>query len=508
MLSKPIPLKTSKRYSMNRFMRFCLLLLLSYSALAKTGNFEQIQIRPSHSLNEIYDNAEKVFAGQICFRRVRTSAVPFSCGTLTEITTTHKLRFFYPDLNSEITDDVTLEDAVGVQFSYMADTGSYSTPPVFYAVVELLEEDLINNVRTEKYLAAEVASHAGSAPPELVQDLAAIRTSLKDDYPAAVYEWPSPKRMMMNPPFKYTTHNRNYRLEVLLDRSDYFENEGALAKFKLKSLRPGAQPQDIYYIGVDQVEAFSSNVKTNYFEIGNSFYGAAGVKSLEFRTSSAGRTFHVSTIPFEVDVPFFEDETDVNIYYETYLVQGDRIQVTLEKQFGRVFTSGLTATIRQNLDGGGYVDVPAVLNGNGSKLTNSKNGIGAGSNLTLESVSNELSEGSYQIILQGTDTNGNYINEDFSVIVDLNPPIIEVAFEDNYVTNQAEIVVPISAIDITAETIRVLKDGSELWLIFGSGWEFPLSLEEGENVFTIEATDAVGNVTELNWTAILDTSSP
>lgn len=481
------------------------------TALAKTGSFEQIQITPFHSIEDAYFATEKNFAGQICFRKTPTSANHHECGTLSEVQATHKIRFFYPDLETEVTDDVLVEELDQLEFSYTAANLQELPPPTFYVVAELLNEDLIENVAEEKALEAQIANYSSTPPNGLVQQLNAVRASLQNDYPAAVYEWPYPKTQRNNAPFRYTTHNKNYRLQVNLDRSDYFQGETGKVTYKLKSLRPGAQPQDIYYFGAHGIETYSSNVKNNYFEISSTVYplpdDVEGIKTLEFRTSTAGRTFHYSTVPFIVEVPFLTDGTEPLVFLQSYFTLGDYISVDMAKEVGRLNLASFEAKILRHLENGEREEVESNFYGMDNNLTHSKNGAKAAQSARLESLSNELPEGAYDIILNGYDFSGNQISQDVTVFIDSTPPEIIVSYESGHVTNQSEFVVNISAVDPIQGYLIISKNGEELWNTFGSGDDFTLELDEGPNTYTIEAIDQAGNSTVIEWTVVLDSSN-
>lgn len=480
-------------------------------AFAKTGNFEQIQITPVHSVVDAYYATEKNFSGQICFRKTPTSASHNECGTLSEIQATHKIRFFYPDLDTEVTEDVSLDELEQLEFSYTAENLQESPPPTFYVVTELLNEDLIEDVAEEKSLEAQLANYPSNPPSALVQQLNAVRASLQNDYPAAVYEWPYPKTQRNNAPFRYTTHNKNYRLQVALDRSDYFQGETGKVTYKLKSLRPGAQPQDLYYFGADGIETYSSNVKSNFFEIGSTVYpladGVAGIRTLEFRTSRAGRTFHYSTVPFVVEVPFLMEEVEPQVFQQSFFGVGDYISVDVVKEMGRLNLASFEAKILQHQEIGEAVEVESKFYGMDNNLTNAKNGVKAAQTARLESLSNELPEGAYDIVLNGYDFSGNSINEFYTVFIDSTPPEIVVSYEDGYVTDQSQLTVSINAVDQIQEQLIISKNGEELWNIFGSGDDFTLELEEGVNTYTIEAIDGAGNSSMIEWTVVLDTTN-
>lgn len=480
-------------------------------AFAKTGSFEQIQISPIHSIEDAYFATEKNFVGQICFRKTPTSANHHECGTLAEIQASHKIRFFYPDLQTEVTEDVSLEELEQLEFSYTAEIVQELPPPTFYIVAELLNEDLIEDVALEKSLEIEIASYFGNPPSALVQQLNAVRASLMNDYPAAVYEWPYAKSQLNNPPIRYTTHNKNYRLQVHLDRSDYFQGETGKVTYKLKSLRPGAQPQDIYYFGADGRETYSSNVKSNYFEISSTIYpmfdDESGIKPLEFRTSTAGRTFHYTTVPFVIDVPFMMEGTAPQVFNPFFFAVGDYITVDMAKEIGRLNLASFEAKILQHQENAEPIEIESKLYGMDNNLTHAKNGIKAAQTARLESLSNELPEGAYDVILNGYDFSGNHINENVTVFIDSTPPEIVVSHEDGHVTDQSEFVVNISAVDPIQGQLIISKDGVELWNFFGSGDDFTLSLEEGPNTYTIEAIDQGGNSSVIEWTVILETAN-
>lgn len=494
---------------MNRFMRFCLLLLLSFSALVttafgKTGIFEQIQTTPVHELENPYLAETKDFYGQFCFRKDLFT----DCGSLAEIQASHKIKFFYPDLNTEVTEFVSLEELDEVEFSYTAAIPAEGPAPVFYVVVELLEEDLITNVAQEKALQAQIAAAGSNPPTGLIQQLNAVRALLKENYPAAVYEWPYAKRGLTNPPLKYTTHNRNYRLQIQLDRSDYFPGESGKVTYSLKSLRPGAQPQDIYYLGIDGVETFSSNVKTNSFDIAASFGPPSpegnNLRVLEFRTSKAGRTFHPSTVPFSFEIPFMQASTVPELVYSHIIPIGQKIVVDVSKQIERFnlqrFQSEIIRYDEEYLE----VEVPSKIASISGKLTIPKNGISGAAGLSIESISDQLPDGQYEVRIYGTDFNGDDIYSVANIVIDSTPPEIILPFPSGYITNQANFEAQLGSNDLIPLMLRILKNGVEVGGYFANSWDFSHTLDEGPNTFTLEATDDLGRVTTKEWFIILD----
>lgn len=492
-----------------------ILTFICFSVFAKTGNFEAIQIKPIHHLSPM-DLNSRTFAGSICFNKPATQTVPTICGTLSEIQQTHKFRFFFPNLETEVTSNVTLQDAsLGQSFSYSASIPVGTETPVFYIVTELLNENLIDQVRIEKSLEAQIASYTTTPPSSLTQQLASVQAQLLENYPAAVYEWVHPRKGKLNPPLRFTTHNKNYRVEFKFDRPDIFIGEKSKVRFKLKSLRPGAQTQDIYSSRFETTEWHSNKVTANVISLASAVpeTSVPGTRKIEFRTSLLGKTYHYSTIPLEFHHPTLEDLATPEVeggVSEKVFAGGEKIEIKFNDPTGRMIQGYLPNFVtRINSSGQALQDYTCDVIPAGGKYTIGINGIAGSESFLVRSQDSNLPEGLYKFrFINVVDHAYHVFNQEIPVRIDASAPTIQFAFDDNYITNESNFNLPLSVFDALDTTLSVWINGLEIFSGAGNSFDIPMALQEGVNLITFIATDSQGNQVSVQRSVILDRTPP
>ncbi len=116
-----------------------------------------------------------------------------------------------------------------------------------------------------------------------------------------------------------------------------------------------------------------------------------------------------------------------------------------------------------------------------------------------------LNEGSNAITISVTDTAGNTVSVSRTVTKDTTAPALTLtAPSDNTITNQTQISVTGATeagitLKVNASVVTVKSDGN---------FEAAVTLSEGKNALTAEASDGAGNTTTLTRTVTLDTKPP
>src|SRR5690606_29678951 len=249
-----------RRKIMGSLFSIVILFFISFSAFAKTGVFDLIKVKAS---NFLWTNLSgiRILTGEICFNKPIIQMFQSDCGTLTEINAEHKVKFFYPDLDTDVTSSVTLSQATnGQSFSYEATVGETLANPTFYVVVELQNENLIDKVNLQKTLKRQIEANPG-IDESVINQLAQVESELMLDYPVAVYEWPLLQNGKAAEPFRYTTHSSKYRVTFELDRGDSFVGETNKLTYIIHSLVEPFIPTDGYVIGVDNQVIFNDFIK-------------------------------------------------------------------------------------------------------------------------------------------------------------------------------------------------------------------------------------------------------
>lgn len=117
-----------------------------------------------------------------------------------------------------------------------------------------------------------------------------------------------------------------------------------------------------------------------------------------------------------------------------------------------------------------------------------------------------LEDGGTVLAAQVEDYAGNVSEKaEVTFSVDTIPPTITlVSPEDNFITNQS----PVEVSGAVSETAAVTMNGTPLDLTLNKTFSRSVELTEGENSFTISATDLAGNSASRTVTGILDTIAP
>lgn len=126
-----------------------------------------------------------------------------------------------------------------------------------------------------------------------------------------------------------------------------------------------------------------------------------------------------------------------------------------------------------------------------------------------------LTEGAHTVKFAVSDNDGNAATAvSVAFTVDTVPPVLNVtAPTDNLVTNKAALAVTGTTNDATSSPVSVrVRVGSGGWTTatVGSNGAFSVnvSLAEGVNIVTVEATDSAGKTTTVARTVTLDTTPP
>lgn len=185
----------------------------------------------------------------------------------------------------------------------------------------------------------------------------------------------------------------------------------------------------------------------------------------------------------------------------------DNVFIEVEDAKGRITQ---TASYFSKLNSSGAVveTYTSVVTAMAGKLTTTNNGFNGAQKYRISVQGNTLPEGNYLFHPFMEDASGHLLQEQIQVKVDASGPMVQFAFEDNYLTNEAELTLPISLFDAIGTTISVWQNGVQVFYGEGGSFEVPLNLVEGINLFTVIATDSLGNQTTINWSGILDTTPP
>ena len=483
----------------------------------KTGLFELVQISPSHNLQPS-GATERTFSGEICFQKARTGANQKNCAPLTEIDQSHSIKFFYPDLDTEVTHLVNLQGTFIPQiFSYQAQIPQTDKNPVFYVVVEKLDENLIGKVALERSLEDQIANVVGSVPSTLTQQLNAVRAELLADYPVAVYEWVHPVAGLRNPPLRFTSHNKNYRVEFKFDRGDTFIGEKSRVRFRLKSLRAGAQVQDLYTSKFEGVEMHSNKVNANVTDLAGLIPESmdSSVRKVEFKTSLINQQNHFSTIPFEFYHPSYQD-TSMPLIVEPagirHFKTAQDVLFKVSDSSGRMqwdYLSGQILIVRKLPNGQNGPSFPGQVfaQKNGKTLITDA-GMNGAQTIIFKSNAASLPDGDYVIQATVQDFAFHHLGEYLDFKIDSSSPTIHFPLADSYVTNEENFELPLSVFDSSNTMLSVWINGIQVFLGNGSSYSIPMTLQEGMNLITFIATDSLGNQSTIQRNVILDRTPP
>ncbi len=117
------------------------------------------------------------------------------------------------------------------------------------------------------------------------------------------------------------------------------------------------------------------------------------------------------------------------------------------------------------------------------------------------------SEGANEVYIIATDALGNVTTSSRLIIMDTQPPIVNLTSPiDSLITKQQ--IVDVSGTVTDSTTVTLTINGSSVSLGAGGIFSYQLSVAEGLNTITIVATDVVGNKTTVTRTINKDTQSP
>ncbi|MEC7276949.1 MAG: RHS repeat-associated core domain-containing protein [Bdellovibrionota bacterium] len=121
-----------------------------------------------------------------------------------------------------------------------------------------------------------------------------------------------------------------------------------------------------------------------------------------------------------------------------------------------------------------------------------------------------LIEGIYDLQLKGSDFAGNEVSVERSFRVDRTDPIINLANNDNVLTNNPDFGLNLQIDDLSPVEVSVLQNGLEIYRGGEASFTIQTTLVEGQNTFEIYAIDAAGNVADpkLLHNIELDTIPP
>ncbi len=176
--------------------------------------------------------------------------------------------------------------------------------------------------------------------------------------------------------------------------------------------------------------------------------------------------------------------TEVNPTTETSFFQVfPPVKARLSDEFGRINQE--TIKLLVSYENGEVQDYTSFL---------SIEDLGFGRELKLSGDLSGLIEGVYDFQIKGSDFAGNETSVERSFRVDRTDPIIDLANNDDILTNNPNFDINFQIADLSPVEVSVLQNGSEIYRGDETSLTIQTTLEEGQNTFEIYAVDAAGNV--------------
>ena len=121
-----------------------------------------------------------------------------------------------------------------------------------------------------------------------------------------------------------------------------------------------------------------------------------------------------------------------------------------------------------------------------------------------------LTDGAHTVVAAVSDNDGNTAaTASVTFTIDTVPPTLEVTTPaDNIYVNDAACIVSGITNDETSSPVTLTVNGKKVDVASNGAFSTTITLNEGTNIITIQATDGVGQVTTVTRTVILDTGMP
>ena len=167
-------------------------------------------------------------------------------------------------------------------------------------------------------------------------------------------------------------------------------------------------------------------------------------------------------------------------------------------------------TVTDETNGSGVKIDSLSVKIDGSAITSgiTKTAITNGYSVTV--TPSTLSDGSHTVTINCADNDGNSATEKSTTFtVDTVPPVLNVTSpDDGLITNKSTIVVAGTTNDATSSPVTLTVNGNKVSVGSDGSFSTTVTLSEGENTITVEATDQVGKVSTVTRTVTLDSSTP
>lgn len=121
-----------------------------------------------------------------------------------------------------------------------------------------------------------------------------------------------------------------------------------------------------------------------------------------------------------------------------------------------------------------------------------------------------LDDGSHTVTINCNDNDGNSATEKSATFtVDTVPPVLNVISpDDGSITNKNTVVVAGTTNDAASSPVTLTVNGDKVSVGSDGSFSKTITLSEGENTITVEATDKAGKVSTVTRTVTFDSSTP
>lgn len=125
-------------------------------------------------------------------------------------------------------------------------------------------------------------------------------------------------------------------------------------------------------------------------------------------------------------------------------------------------------------------------------------------------VPSTLDDGSHTVTINCNDNDGNSATEKSATFtVDTVPPVLNVTSpDDGLITNKNTVVVAGTTNDAASSPVTLTVNGDKVSVGSDGSFSKTVTLSEGENTITVEATDKAGKVSTVTRTVTFDSSTP